>query len=106
MACYAGTDNSVIAERVIKACLLQPADPELMRALSRLSEVAEQSQAASVQLLLTLAHARLEQQVNANTELAAGKEILINHFPAGEVISQRWESFWFDWLIAQIHLRE
>jgi serine/threonine protein kinase len=154
VARYAGTDNPIIAERVIKACLLQPAGPELMRALGRFSEVAEQSLAisssnldpmaawrayslallayrqgnyslaidrcersrnynqemqsriASVCLLLAMSHSQLEQQAQAHTELAKGREILKRHFPAGTVVSQRWEGFWFDWLIAQIHQRE
>lgn len=43
IARYAGTDNPIIAERVLKSCLLQPANPELMRALERYEKVAQQS---------------------------------------------------------------
>lgn len=39
-------------------------------------------------------------------ELAAGREIVASQFPSGKVVAPRWEGFWFDWLIAQIHLRE
>jgi hypothetical protein len=155
IARYAGTDDPIIAERVVKACLLEPAGNELMRALDRYSEVAErslasrgsgvdaamaawrsyslalmayrlgnfpqaiehcarsqeydrgmQSRAASIELILAMAHARLGQHDQARTELAAGQQIIETHFPAGMVVTRRWEGFWFDWLIAQIHLRE
>jgi len=43
IARYAGTDNPFIAERVVKACLLKRPSAELMRAISRYVEVAEQS---------------------------------------------------------------
>jgi serine/threonine protein kinase len=40
---YAGTDNPIVAERVVKACLLLPARGEKLQALGRYSEVAEKS---------------------------------------------------------------
>ncbi len=42
VARYAGTDNPIIAERVLKACSLQPVGLELLRALDRYREVAQQ----------------------------------------------------------------
>ena len=43
VAHYAGTDNPYVAERVVKLCLLKPANADLMRALGRYVEVAEES---------------------------------------------------------------
>jgi serine/threonine protein kinase len=43
IARYAGTEHPIIAERVIKLCLLQPANPELMRALERYEKAARLS---------------------------------------------------------------
>ena len=36
----AGTDNPAVAERIVRECLLTPANPELMRALERFATVA------------------------------------------------------------------
>ncbi|TAK97085.1 MAG: serine/threonine protein kinase, partial [Verrucomicrobia bacterium] len=43
IARYAGTGDAIIAERIVKACLLKPANAELMRALGRYVDVAEAS---------------------------------------------------------------
>jgi len=50
IARYAGTDNPVIAERVVKACLLKPANADLTKALGRYIEVAENSLTHSLAL--------------------------------------------------------
>jgi serine/threonine protein kinase len=56
VARYAGTDSPIVAERVIKACLLKPARAELMRALSRYLEVSQSSlERSSPQLDLNMA---------------------------------------------------
>ena len=155
IARYGGTENPIIAERVIKVCLLRPAGEEMMHALARYGEVAErsfgagghsadppmaawrsyslallayrlgnyplainrcersedldrevQSRAAGIQFLMAMANARLGRQKQAHADFLAAREIMETNFPSGKVASKRWEGFWFDWLIAQIHMRE
>lgn len=43
VARYAGTDNPITAERIVKACLIRPANAGFMRALRRYVDVSEKS---------------------------------------------------------------
>jgi serine/threonine protein kinase len=159
IARYAGTEDPIVAERVVKACLLSPANVELMRALSRYVQVSQeslekadlktanwpdinmaawraytlslmayrtgnhelaikwgqrsrgydqqmQSRVTSVQVITAMAHARLGQADQAQAELAESGAIIENAFNQGVLNLPRFEGFWFDWVIAQIHLRE
>jgi serine/threonine protein kinase len=162
IARYAGTDNAITAERVVKACLLKPASADLMRALGRYIEVSEkslpqggevdrtkvawidltmaawraytlslmayrsgdyelsiewgkrsreydlglQSRVISVQLIIAMAHARLGQTDQAVAELAEPRFVIDETFRRGVSNLPRWEGFWFDWVIARIHLNE
>jgi len=62
---------------------------------------------ASTDLLpLVYEELRLEQRDQARTELAEPRSVIDATFKQGVANLPRWEGFWFDWLIAKIHLRE
>jgi len=65
-----------------------------------------QSRVVSVEVIQSMAHARLGQSEQARVELADSRFVIEDTFKRGVTNLPRWEGFWFDWVFARITLRE
>jgi len=61
---------------------------------------------ATAHVILAMASQRLNQLEKAQTELAAGRELITSKFKNGVDRGNGVQGFWFDWVFAQILLRE
>ena len=73
---------------------------------SRAYDLGMQSRGMSVQVIFAMSHARLGQAAQARAELAEPRFVIEDAFTRGVPNLPRFEGFWFDWVIARIHLRE
>jgi len=155
METYAGTTDPVVAERVVKNCLLLPGSGPLLKALAPFAEVTRQSMAgrdfaapegdwwpgwrclslalleyrssnwmdaviwsrrclhygqplprsAASQAILAMALARSGQLEQARSELAHARALVTTRF-SSELLPFEGNSYWFDWVLARILLRE
>jgi hypothetical protein len=67
-----------------------------------------QSRDVSIQLIQAMTDAHLGRTAEAESELAACRQIIGSAFQNENKInkSATWQGFWFDWVCARIHLRE